>query len=139
MVEFVFTTILMACLLAVLYLMVRALPRIAEEPATESGGLLDRWAHSEIPEKIDAAFNGFLFKLLRKIKILILRIDNSVGLHLQKMKAKDDDHVRRSAIDFREMAEGSAERRIQDRRRFGRRISDQPPSQSESDSDNLPV
>jgi len=113
MVEFIFTTVLMFCLLAVLYLMVRALPRIAEEPSAESRGLLDRWAHSEVPEKIDIALNGFLFKFLRKIKVAVLKVDNNLGSHLQKMKAKEEEHERKSAIDFREMAEDGAERRAE--------------------------
>ncbi len=125
MIEFVFVTVLMFCLLAVLYLMVRALPRIVEEPADESRSLLDRWAHSEIPEKIDIAFNGFLFKFLRKIKIAILKIDNNLGTHIQKMKAKEDEHERKSAINFKEIADDGAERRSDDRRRFGRRATDQ--------------
>ena len=56
---FIFTILLMLALGTVLYLMVRALPRVAEEPRAKES-FLDRWAHSEIPEKIDAAFNGFL-------------------------------------------------------------------------------
>jgi hypothetical protein len=129
MIEFVFTTILMFCLLAVLYLMVRALPRIEEVPAAEQSqpyGFLDRWAHSEIPEKIDIALNGFLFKFLRKIKVFILKFDNNLGSQLQKMKAKEDEHERKSAISFKEIAEdGAAERRADDRRRFRRRATDQ--------------
>jgi len=110
MVEFIFTTVLMFCLLAVLYLMVRALPRIEEEPRAESRGLLDRWAHSEVPEKIDIAFNGFLFKFLRKMKVAILKLDNGLGSHIQKMKAKEEEYDRKSTINFREMADDGAER-----------------------------
>ena len=53
-----FTIILMICLGTVLYLTVQALPRIEEVPSDEKG-FLERWAHSEVPEKIDAAFNNF--------------------------------------------------------------------------------
>jgi hypothetical protein len=139
MVEFIFVTILMFCLSAVLYLMVRALPRIAEDPQMESRGLLDRWAHSEIPEKIDIAMNGFLFKFLRKIKVFVLKFDNGLGSRLQKMKAREEEHVRKSAINFREIAEEGADRRAQDdRRRFGRRTSDRL-NQPKASEDNLPV
>ncbi len=137
MVEFVFTTILMVCLSAVLYLMVRTLPRIEEEPTTgKVGGFLDRWAHSQIPEKIDIALNGFLFKFLRKIKVVILKLDNTLGSHLQKMKAKEAEQERKSVIDFREIAGG--DRRTEDRRRFGRRAADRLKEDGDS-ADNLPV
>ena len=112
MIEFIFVTILMFCLLAVLYLMVRALPRIEEVPAAaESRGLLDRWAHSEIPEKVDIAVNGFLFKFLRKVKVAVLRLDNGLGSHLQKMKAKEEEHERKATINFKDIADDGAERR----------------------------
>jgi len=123
MIEYVFTTVLMFCLSAALFLMVRALPRVVEEPS-ESKGLLDRWANSELPEKIDIAFNGFLFKFLRRIKIAVLKIDNGLGSQLQKMKAKEDDLERRSAIDFREIAEGGLPEGVEERRKGGRRASD---------------
>ena len=97
--EFIFTTILMICLGTVLYLTVQALPRIEEVPSDEKG-FLERWAHSEMPEKIDAAVNNFLLKFLRKIKVLILKLDNALAKHLQKIKPEED---KRPAIDFKEI------------------------------------
>lgn len=98
--EFIFTTILMICLGTVLYLTVQALPRIEESPSDEKG-FLERWAHSEVPEKIDAAFNNFLLKFLRKIKVFILKFDNMLAKHLQKIKPEED---KRPTIDFKEMS-----------------------------------
>ncbi len=85
MVLFIFTLLLMFSLSALLYLMVRALPRIVDEPAAEQRGLLDRWAHSEIPEKVDAWFNEFLLKFLRKFKVFVLKLDNTISTHLRKI------------------------------------------------------
>lgn len=98
--EFIFTLILMICLGIVLYLTVQALPRIEEAPAADQRGFLERWAHSEMPEKIDAAFNNFLLKFLRKIKVLVLKFDNALAKHLQKIKPEED---KRPTIDFKEM------------------------------------
>ncbi len=107
--EIIFTIILMICLGTVLYLTVQVLPRIEEVP-TEEKGFLERWAHSEMPEKIDAAFNNFLLKFLRRIKVLILKLDNTLAKHLQKIKPEED---KRPNIDFKEMSgqnkEGSEE------------------------------
>ncbi len=98
--EFAFTLILMICLGTVLYLMVQALPRIEEVPSEEKP-FLERWAHSEMPEKIDAAFNGFLLKFLRRIKVLVLKFDNAIAKHLQKIKPEED---KRPSIDFKEIS-----------------------------------
>jgi len=87
---FVFTILLMLALGTVLYLMVRALPRVAEEPPSKES-FLDRWAHSEIPEKIDAAFNGFLVKFLRRVKVFALKFDNAVSAGLRKAAAEEKD------------------------------------------------
>ncbi len=105
MISFVFTTIFFIAVSAVLYLMVRALPRIAEEPAAQGGDRkhwLDRWAHSELPERIDRSLNGFLFKFLRKTKVTVLKLDNTLSNKLQKMKPEEGNG--KSAIDFKEIA-----------------------------------
>ena len=81
--------------------MVIALPRIEEVP-TEQKNFFDRWAHSEIPEKVDAAFNGFLLKFLRKIKVFILKLDNMLGKHLQKINPENKKN--KSNIDFKQIS-----------------------------------
>jgi len=98
--ELIFTIILMICVGIVLYLMVQALPRIEEVPSEEKG-FLERWAHSEMPEKIDAAFNNFLLKFLRRVKVLVLKLDNALARHLQKIKPEED---KRPTIDFKEIS-----------------------------------
>lgn len=100
MTEFIFTLVLMICLGTVLYFTVQALPRIEEVPSEEKG-FLERWAHSEAPEKIDAAFNNFLLKFLRRVKVLVLKLDNALSRHLQKIKPEED---KRPAIDFKEIS-----------------------------------
>ena len=102
MAMFIVTSVLMVSLSAVLYLMVRTLPRIAEESPADKRGLLDRWAHSQIPEKVDNAWNRFLSKFLRQIKVFILKIDNSLSGYLQKVKPEDTD--KKHPIDFKEIA-----------------------------------
>ena len=103
--EFIFTIILMICLGTVLYLTVEALPRIEEVPSEEKG-FFERWAHSEVPEKIDASFNNFLLKFLRRTKVLVLKLDNALAKHLQKIKPEED---KRPNIDFKGMREQNKE------------------------------
>lgn len=90
----------MICLGIVLYLTVQALPRIEEVPEDEKG-FFERWTHSEMPEKIDAAFNNFLLKFLRRTKVIILKFDNTLAKHLQKIRPNDD---KRPVIDFKEIS-----------------------------------
>lgn len=102
---FAFTSLLMLSLSAVLYLMVRALPRLVEEPE-EKKNFIDRWAHSQLPEKVDATLNGYLLKFLRKLKVFVLRLDNSINRHMQKVKPEDNG--KKPAIDFKEIAGNGA-------------------------------
>lgn len=99
--ELIFTIILMFCLSTVLYLTVKALPRVEEVPGDEKG-FFDRWAYSEVPEKFDAALNGFLLKFLRKTKVYIMKLDNTLAKHLQKINRSEDD--KKSNIDFKEIS-----------------------------------
>ena len=92
----------MVSLSMVLYLMVRALPRIVDDPSYEKKGLLDRWAHSQIPEKVDIALNGWLLKALRKVKVLLLKVDNNLSKHLEKVKPEENG--KKPAIDFKEIS-----------------------------------
>lgn len=89
MFQFILTTILMASLGTMLYLMARALPRMEEE-ASDKQNFLDRLSSSEIPEKIDAAFNSFLFKFLRKSKVILLKIENFINEKLKKISHNGD-------------------------------------------------
>ncbi len=108
---FVFTILLMVSLGVVLYLMVRALPRIAEEPAAKEN-FLDRWAHSEIPEKIDAALNGFLLKFLRRVKVFALKFDNAVSAGLRRVSAEEKEKKQNFVIkDIVEVGSGGEEKK----------------------------
>ena len=100
---FVFTILLMLALGAVLYLMVRALPRIEEEPRAEES-FLDRWAKSRIPERIDAIFNGFLLKFLRRMKVFALKFDNAVSVGLRKVSSGDGS--KRRGFEMKDIVEG---------------------------------
>jgi len=106
MVFFVFTLILMFALSGVLYLMVRALPRIDEASAggeaNERRSLLDRWARSEMPEKLDAWLNEFLLKFLRKFKVALLKLDNMASTRLRKIHNEKQE---KAPIDFKDITE----------------------------------
>jgi hypothetical protein len=105
---FVFTILLMLALGAVLYLMVRALPRVAEDSQAKEN-FLDRWARSEIPEKIDAAINGFLVKFLRRVKVFALKFDNAVSARLRKAAAGEKEKKQGFELrDIKDIAEAGS-------------------------------
>lgn len=94
----------MFSLSGVLYLMARALPRVEEAPGSdERRGLLDRWAHSQIPEKIDGALNSWLLKFLRKFKVFVLKLDNTISGHLRKIHTEKTETEKKNVIDFKEI------------------------------------
>ena len=87
MLQFVLTNIAMISLGTILYLGARTLPRIDGEPETKEN-ILDRLANSGIPEKVDNVLNSFLSKFLRRLKILLMKVDNFVSEKLKKISRK---------------------------------------------------
>lgn len=105
MLSFIFSTILMLSLGSILYLAARTLPRVEEEPRAKPN-LLDRWAASELPEKIDTMFNAYLVKFLRKTKVLLLKVDNSLTDRLKKITQSPDTGLTgKPKIDFKDLAD----------------------------------
>ncbi len=106
MLQFILTTVLMASLGTMLYLVARSLPRVGEE-ASGKQNFLDRLSSSEIPEKIDAAFNNFLTKSLRRTKVVLMKVDNFIN---DKLKRVSPNGNGKPKIDFKDLAETNEEK-----------------------------
>ena len=105
MAQFIFTNLLMLSLGVILYVEVRTLPRIEESAPVEKKSVLERWIASEIPEKIDSALKDFSVKFLRRFKVLLLKVDNSLSSHLRKIKPEADPAAKtKPTIDFSEIS-----------------------------------
>lgn len=108
MISFALNLILMAALGAILYLVARTLPRISETP--EGNGrngkmkLLERWVVSEIPEKVDEWLSDFLIKTLRKLKVVLMKVDNNLTSHLRRIKPQNGKSET-NGRDFKEIVE----------------------------------
>ena len=90
MFQFIVIIIFMFALGTTLYLVVRALPRIDERRAAHSPTtMLERWITSEMPEKIDRTVNAFFGKFIRRLKIVLMRIDNVLTERLKKIKTEE--------------------------------------------------
>lgn len=87
MYNFILQTIVMLSLAAIIYLFARAMPRVSDAADRQKAGdyieqLLDR-----VPfEKADAFVSMVIERVLRKLKVAILKMDNLVTNHLRGMK-----------------------------------------------------
>jgi len=87
MLQFIVTNLLLLSLGLIVYLSVRSLPRIDVRPKDQpKRGLAEMWLASEMPEKIDIILNTFLGKVLRRLKVFLLKVDNTIGERLKKIK-----------------------------------------------------
>ena len=90
MYNFILQICLMVGLGGIVYLIARGIPRIddtlREEPKNKIDHKIDHW-FSKIPiEKFDVALSNFLEKFLRRTRIGLLRMDNFLVKHLNKVK-----------------------------------------------------
>ncbi len=101
MLQFVFSQLLLVSVGIVLYLSVRSLPRLGEEEPVHKQNWLEKWITSEIPHRLDASFSLYLGKLLRKLKVWLLRVDNILTQHLKTLSS--DKREGDKKIDFKEI------------------------------------
>lgn len=87
--QFIFTNLLMISLGTILYLVVRSLPRIADEEEVKKPNILERWLISDIPHKLDLMVNAYAGKLFRKLRIYVMRIDNFLNEKLRKINGAE--------------------------------------------------
>lgn len=90
----------------ILYVVVRTLPRVDGSVAPDKKGAWERWLTSGMPERIDKALNGFLFKFLKRVKVLLLKADNAISGQLTKVKPEGNGGVTtKPGVDFRAIKE----------------------------------
>jgi hypothetical protein len=84
----------MVSLAIIVYLFARAIPRVTEKTAVEPEKNYFEKLIRKIPlEKADAFVNAILGKLLRRMKIVTLKLENFLAKHLRDLKQgnnKDD-------------------------------------------------
>jgi hypothetical protein len=85
MYNFILQIFVMVSLGVVIYLIARAVPRVGDEISKPTLNL-DRWLGSLKLEKLDVAFGNFMEKLLRKIKLFLMKLDNVTNNYLDKIK-----------------------------------------------------
>ena len=102
MVAIVLLNVLILSLGTIAYLVVRAMPRVRDAyPSDRKGGVLERWLTSELPEKLDLAFNSFLAKSLRRVKIFVMKADNLLTYRLSRVKQPENGNGK--TLDFKDV------------------------------------
>lgn len=87
MYNFILEIALMVSLGVMVYLIARAVPRVEDETAEPRGrSRLDDLLSSVPLSRLDAALGNFLEKVLRKTRLVLMRLDNVVGGHLNRVK-----------------------------------------------------
>lgn len=72
-----------------IYLIARQVPRVGDEVSEEivrPKTRFDRLFSSSRFEKFDVIFNNFVEKLLRKVKLILMKLDNFTTSYLDKVK-----------------------------------------------------
>ncbi|MDD5547335.1 MAG: hypothetical protein PHN74_00295 [Candidatus Pacebacteria bacterium] len=92
MYDFLLQTFIMASLAVMIYLIAKTIPRVSELATTsEKKGFLESF-FKKIPwHKIDFFLESMGEKMLRKLKVFLLRIDNVVSKRLNKFRTADNE------------------------------------------------
>ena len=88
MYDFILQTIFLLSFGTLIYLVARAVPRVTEtaEPEVRREDYFERLIKKLPIEKADAVTSMLLEKLLRKVKVTILKLDNFLTKHLKNLK-----------------------------------------------------
>ena len=76
-----------------LYLFVRALPRTNDAEAVKRG-VLERWLTTEFPERMDIFFHTVFLRTLRRLKVLVLKFDNTLNRKIETIKLEKGGGIR---------------------------------------------
>lgn len=89
MYNFVLQILAFSSLGVVVYLLARAIPRVGDEPAAPRGpSIIDRLLKKIPAAKIDEQLNTFSAKSLRKIRLILMKVDNFIIHKLGKITRK---------------------------------------------------
>lgn len=92
MYNFVVEMSMLVSLGLIVYLFARAVPRIAQNRPEDIQPLsgFDRFVNKLPLEKIDRGLHSFFEKTLRKMRIVLMKIDNYINSHLKSLKEKQE-------------------------------------------------
>lgn len=86
MYDFFLQTVFMASLAGVVYLISRGVPRISESEESKSSFFSKSFSSPIFLEKVDGFISSLLEKILRKLKVFLMRVDNVISGYINKVK-----------------------------------------------------
>ena len=94
MYDFILQAILFTSATVMAFLAARALPRVlpAENPKSVWSHI-DEWFGRLPLHHLDDRVNAFLFKFLKRSRVVMMKIDNRLIQHLHKVKSHGDSRV----------------------------------------------
>ncbi len=105
----------MAGLGIMIYLIARAAPRVGDDIAHDTGGHISKldkiFSHAQF-EKLDALFNNLVEKGLRKLKLLLMKLDNLTNNYLDKVKSYKNNNGK-NGIEKPSLFDKSAEESVE--------------------------
>lgn len=100
-IQLILLSLLLASVGTIIVLVIRAMQRVEKENVPR-GGVIERFVTSDVPEKLDAAMNNFLSKLLRRSRVVVLKIDNVINTRLSKIRTQQkEENGNGKAQDFK--------------------------------------
>lgn len=94
MYDFILQVILFASATLMAFLAARALPRVmpAENPKSVWSHI-DEWFGRLPLHRLDDRVNSFLFKFLKRSRVVMMKIDNRLTRHLHAVKSRGDSRA----------------------------------------------
>jgi hypothetical protein len=83
--QFVLSNLLLIAAGAIIFVFIRTLPHIETKEVVKRG-VFERWITSEFPERLDQFTSGLFMRTLRKIKVLVLKLDNALNKKMETLK-----------------------------------------------------
>ena len=90
MYNFVLQILMFSSLGLIIYLFARAVPRVGEAEAPRGSGFFDKLMAKLPMAKIDKSLDSFFAKFLRKLRVVIMKLDNFINHRLGKLKKKEE-------------------------------------------------
>ena len=90
MYNFVLQILVFSSLGLVIYLLAQAVPRVEETETPRGSGFFDKLMKKLPMAKIDKSLDSFFAKFLRKVRVVIMKLDNFINHRLGKLKKKEN-------------------------------------------------
>ncbi len=112
MYTFLLYLVFVGSLAVIAFIAARALPRVSVEGETEPSlyTAFSAWLDRLPLHHVDERINGFLFKFLKRSRVVMMKIDNRLARHLDRVKKNGEkplhpvqemiDHVHREKEDI---------------------------------------